>query len=185
MNEYYHIQFHKKQLCIAFQQKQSSSKNEVKAQNTHVDLAPILVLMMNIFLLLIPEYVSAPKRRVVAMTKLNAAVRLTRSARERNSGGGSGSSGGEAEGQTTGRGGGGGGGLSLPPLCLERIMCCLAEQAADPCGLVGPCLAARDIASASLACWRVLFCEWMGGRGVRAFNTTSSSHTQKHTPNDE
>jgi hypothetical protein len=48
------------------------------------------------------------------------------------------------------------GGAPLPDACLERIMCCLAERAADPYGLVGPCLAARDIASASLACWCVV-----------------------------
>jgi hypothetical protein len=43
----------------------------------------------------------------------------------------------------------------LPEACLERVLCCLAEQA-EAYGPVGPSMAARDIANASLASWCVV-----------------------------
>jgi hypothetical protein len=57
-------------------------------------------------------------------------------------------------------------GLPLPEECLARVLGCLAEQAADPYGLVGPSLAARDIANASLVCWCVGVCFVMAAKGV-------------------
>jgi hypothetical protein len=50
----------------------------------------------------------------------------------------------------------GGSGLPLPQSCVDLVLSCLAAQG-EPYGLVGPSLAARDIAKASLACRCVLF----------------------------
>jgi hypothetical protein len=96
-----------------------------------------------------PE-LAAAKRRAAAAAKHEAATSL-RAMREHSSSSG----GGEAEGPF------GGSGLPLPQPCVELVLSCLAAQG-EPYGLVGPSLAARDIANAALACRCVRFLS--GGR---------------------